>query len=195
LFARIPPAFLPREKNGNTDERCRARQAGSGAGGEEVFMMTTPLVRGRCRIVELLAITQNAQRDDSFFDIIPAVSAQLALEEAAIRALCAYTSIDCYEHVMAHARARLSMFRLATARRDSTAFRQAISDLAEIFDERPYALLHALAANLTEEEEAAVVEEMKAIECALDSPAGARREPTSSVQRCEPAPRAERGAA
>jgi hypothetical protein len=140
-------------------------------------MLTTPLVRGRCRIADLIAYVRRGTKDDALFDIIPAVSAQLALEEAAVRALCVYRNIDCYEHVMAHARARLSMFRLATAPRDSAVFRQALTDLADVFDERPYALVRVLTATLEEDDRNVLSEELALLESGFDRPPTQSRDP------------------
>ncbi len=142
------------------------------------------LLTGRERIVNLLADLEETGDRDCVADVIEAVTTQLAVEGAALRALSA-RDVHTHVHAIEHARARFALFRFATAPRGSPAFRHAAGDLLDAFRERPYALSLVLAARLEEREQASLAERLELLAARLAHPTRATRELARTLERCE----------
>ncbi len=122
------------------------------------------IARHHGELVELLGRARaTARRDDALLALLDAAMAQLAVEGAALRALAERGFAETREHLDAHGRARLALFRMATSPSDSGAIATALEELRDAFADRPRALVDALAANLDSQELARLAEEMATI--------------------------------
>jgi hypothetical protein len=113
-------------------------------------------------LLDLLTPTRTtARQDERIVALLDAAMAQLAVETAAVRALSDHGGIDTREHLDAHGRARLALFRMATSPSDSAAISRALDDLRDAFSERPRVLAEALTAHLDASALARLGEEME----------------------------------
>jgi hypothetical protein len=142
------------------------------------------LLDGRERIVNLLTELGERGDRDCVADVIEAVTTQLAVEHAALRALSA-RNVHTHVHAIEHARARFALFRFATAPRGSPAFRSAGDDLLDAFRDRPFALSLALSAQLEPTEQASLAEHLQHLVSGLAHPKRATREIARTLERCE----------
>ena len=142
------------------------------------------LLDGRERIVNLLTGFAETGDRDCVVDVIEAVTTQLAIEHAALRALSA-RDVHTHVHAIEHARARFALFRFATASRGSPGFRAATADLLDAFRERPFALSLVLSAQLEPAEQASLAEHLQQLVSRMAHPKRATREIARTLERCE----------
>jgi hypothetical protein len=120
------------------------------------------IARHHRTLLDLLAPARPTTRqDDRIVALLDAAMAELALEAAALRALSNHAGVDTREHLDAHGRARLALFRMATSPSDSAAIARALDDLRDAFAERPRVLAEALDAHLDAPTLARLGEEME----------------------------------
>lgn len=120
------------------------------------------IARQHRMLLELLTSARaGARADDRLVALLDAAMAELALEGAALRALSEHAGVDTREHLDAHGRVRLALFRMATSPSDSCAIARAMDDLREAFADRPRALADALGAHLDASALARLGEEME----------------------------------
>jgi hypothetical protein len=121
------------------------------------------IARHHQALLELLKPARVARHDDRLIAVLDAAMAQLAVEGAALRALAEHAVVDTKEHLDAHGRARLALFRMATSPSDSTTVAHALDELRAAFVERPRALAGTLVEHLDAQALARLGEEMESL--------------------------------
>jgi hypothetical protein len=121
------------------------------------------IARHHRKLLEVLEPARITRHDDRLIAVLDAAMAQLAVEGAALRALADYAEVDTREHFDAHGRARLALFRMATAPSDSTTMAHALDELRAAFVERPRLLAGTLVEHLDAQALARLGEEMESL--------------------------------
>ena len=121
------------------------------------------IARHHRALLELLQPARVTRHDDRLLAVLDAAMAQLAVEAAALRALADHGVVDTRVHLDAHGRARLALFRMATAPSDSTTMAHALDELRDAFVERPRSLTGALLEHLDAGALARLGEEMESL--------------------------------
>jgi hypothetical protein len=121
------------------------------------------ITRHHKALLEVLQPSRVVRQDERLLAVLDAAMAQLAVESVALRALAECVEVDTREHLDAHGRARLALFRMATSPSDAATLEDALEELRSAFVERPRSLAGTLVEHLDAPTLARLAEEMESL--------------------------------